>query len=62
VIACEYASIFAALGVQVTIIDRYERPLGFLDAELTQRFVRSFEARGGRFGSSTLNRGMVCLP
>jgi NAD(P) transhydrogenase len=49
VIACEYASIFAALGVQVTIIDRYERPLGFLDAELTQRFVRSFEARGGRF-------------
>ncbi len=49
VIACEYASIFAALGVQVTIIDRYERPLGFMDAELTQRFVRSFEARGGRF-------------
>jgi NAD(P) transhydrogenase len=49
VIACEYASIFAALGVQVTIIDRYERPLGFLDAELTQRFVRSFEAHGGRF-------------
>jgi NAD(P) transhydrogenase len=49
VIACEYASIFAALGVQVTIIDRYERPLGFLDAELTQRFVHSFEAHGGRF-------------
>src|SRR5215470_10254013 len=49
VIACEYASIFAALGVQVTIIDRYERPLGFMDAELTHRFVRSFEAHGGRF-------------
>jgi len=49
VIACEYASLFAALGVQVTVIDRHERPLGFLDAELTQRFVRSFEARGGRF-------------
>src|SRR5262249_55450016 len=49
VIACEYASIFAALGVQVTIIDRYERPLSFMDAELTQRFVRSFEAHGGRF-------------
>jgi NAD(P) transhydrogenase len=49
VIACEYASIFVALGVRVTIIDRYERPLGFLDAELTQRFVRSFEDRGGRF-------------
>lgn len=49
VVACEYASLFAALGVQVTVIDRHERPLGFLDAELTQRFVRSFEARGGRF-------------
>jgi len=49
VIACEYASLFAALGVQVTVIDRHERPIGFLDAELTQRFVRSFEARGGRF-------------
>jgi NAD(P) transhydrogenase len=49
VIACAYASIFAALGVQATIIDRYERPLGFMDAELTQRFVRSFEAHGGRF-------------
>ena len=49
VIACEYASIFAALGVQVRMIDRAERPLDFLDAELTQRFVRSFEARGGRF-------------
>jgi NAD(P) transhydrogenase len=49
VMACEYASIFAALGVQVSIIDRDERPLGFLDPELTQRFVRSFEARGGHF-------------
>ncbi len=49
VIACEYASLFAALGVQVTMIDRHERPLGFMDAELTQRFLRSFEASGGRF-------------
>ena len=49
VIACEYASIFAALGVQVSMIDGAERPLGFLDTELTQRFVRSFEACGGRF-------------
>lgn len=49
VIACEYASIFAALGVRVSIIDRHERPLGFLDVELTQRFLRSFEARGGRY-------------
>ena len=35
VIACEYASIFAALGVKVTMIDQAPRPLGFLDPELT---------------------------
>jgi NAD(P) transhydrogenase len=49
VIACEYASIFAALGVKVTIVDKAERPLGFLDAELTERFVTAFETAGGKF-------------
>ena len=53
VIACEYASIFALLGVKVTLIDRFERPLGFLDHDLTQRFVESFEANGGSFLSET---------
>jgi len=38
---------FAALGVQVTIIDRAERPLQFFDAELVQTFVQSFEQKGG---------------
>ena len=42
VIACEYASIFAALGVQVTIIDKGDRPLGFLDPELSEGFRKSF--------------------
>jgi NAD(P) transhydrogenase len=49
VIASEYASIFASLGVQVTMIDRSERPVSFLDAELTDCFVRGFAANGGRF-------------
>lgn len=49
VIASEYASIFLALGVQVTMIDRYPRPLGFLDSDLTDRFVQQFEANGGKF-------------
>jgi NAD(P) transhydrogenase len=49
VIACEYASIFAALGTQVTIIDKGERPLAFLDRELTSRFVEAFTATGARF-------------
>ncbi|MEO6546118.1 MAG: Si-specific NAD(P)(+) transhydrogenase [Nitrospiraceae bacterium] len=49
VVASEYASIFAALGVQVTIIDRADRPLQFLDAELVKMFVQSFEQQGGRY-------------
>jgi NAD(P) transhydrogenase len=49
VVACEFASIFVALGVEVTMIDHRSRPLAFLDAELCDFFVRSFEAAGGRF-------------
>ena len=53
VIASEYASIFQALGVKVTMIDRYPRPLGFLDADLTDKFVRAFTAMGGTFLGGT---------
>jgi len=53
VIASEYASIFLALGVEVTMIDKYPRPLGFLDADLTSEFVRAFESSGGRFIGNT---------
>lgn len=35
VIACEYASIFQALGVQVTLINGRDRLLGFVDIEAT---------------------------
>jgi NAD(P) transhydrogenase len=49
VIACEYASIFAMLGVKVTLVDRYPQPLGFLDKDLVAGFVTSFERRGGIF-------------
>jgi NAD(P) transhydrogenase len=49
VIACEYASIFASLGVKVVMLDKAPRPIGFLDPELTERFVRLFEQMGGRF-------------
>jgi NAD(P) transhydrogenase len=34
VIGCEYASIFAALGIRVTLIDRRNRLLPFVDAEI----------------------------
>jgi NAD(P) transhydrogenase len=35
VIGCEYASIFAALGVRVTLVDKRDRLLPFVDAEIT---------------------------
>jgi NAD(P) transhydrogenase len=36
VIGCEYASMFAALGVRVTVIDKRPRLLPFVDAEVTE--------------------------
>jgi len=37
VIGCEYASIFKALGVDVTLVDGRDRLLPFLDAEISNR-------------------------
>jgi NAD(P) transhydrogenase len=36
VIGCEYASIFTALGVAITLVDGRERLLPFLDAEISE--------------------------
>ena len=49
VIACEYASTFASLGVKVTLLDKAPMPLGFLDPELVDFFVRQLTANGGEF-------------
>ena len=49
VIASEYASIFAALGTKVTMIDAAPRPLAFLDPELVRVFANSFERMHGSF-------------
>ena len=49
VIACEYASIFAALGCQVTLVDKAAEPLGFLDSALRKEFCSGLEAMGGRY-------------
>lgn len=49
VIASEYASTFACLGVRVVMIDRYPTPMGFLDPDLIEIFVREFESNGGEF-------------
>jgi len=49
VIACEYASIFAALGCTVTMLDKAAEPLGFLDPALRTGFLAAFRAMGGEY-------------
>lgn len=55
VIGCEYASIFALLGVEVTLVDRAPYPLQFMDKELVDQFVRGLEHHGSHYiGESQL--------
>lgn len=49
VVASEYASIFAALGVRVTVVDTNPRPMSFLDPELTRAYLAQLETFGGRY-------------
>lgn len=49
VIGSEYASIFTALGVRVTLIDGRERLLPFVDGEIAERLQRQLESLGLRF-------------
>lgn len=39
VIGVEYASMFAALGVKVTLVERRDRPLEFLDREIVEELI-----------------------
>jgi NAD(P) transhydrogenase len=41
VIGCEYACMFAALGVKVTLVDAREAMLGFLDDEMVTQLLES---------------------
>jgi NAD(P) transhydrogenase len=49
VIGVEYGSIFAALGVEVTLIETRDRILPFVDAEIVQRLVHQLEGIGLTF-------------
>lgn len=49
VIGTEYASIFTALGVKVTLVELRERILPFLDTEIVNRLTQQLERRGLRF-------------
>jgi NAD(P) transhydrogenase len=47
-VGCEYASIFTALGVEVTLVDSGERVLSFFDAEISELLARAFSRMGMR--------------
>ena len=46
VIGCEYASIFTAMGVEVTLVDGRERLLPFLDAEISDLLRARLQSLG----------------
>jgi NAD(P) transhydrogenase len=49
VIGSEYASVFTALGAQVTLVDTRDRLLPFVDAEIADRLRQQLERLGLRF-------------
>jgi NAD(P) transhydrogenase len=49
VIGCEYASIFMALGIEVTLVDGRDVLLPFLDPEISTRLRERFAAPGMQF-------------
>lgn len=49
VIGLEYASMFAALGVEVTLVDTRQRPLEFLDVEIVDELIHEMRNYGVTF-------------
>ena len=49
VIGIEYASMFAALGIEVTVVDKREHPLEFLDRELVDELLHQMRNAGVTF-------------
>ena len=49
VIGIEYASMFAMLGVQVTLVDQRSRPLEFVDHEIVDELIHQMRSRNVLF-------------
>lgn len=43
VIACEFATIFASLGSEVTLVDSHAQPLDYLDTDIVSRLMEDFD-------------------
>lgn len=52
VIGCEYACMFATLGIRVTLIEARDRLLSFLDEEVTDALMQKMESLGIAFRMS----------
>ena len=66
-VGCEYASIFTALGVEVTLVDSGERVLSLFDGEISQLLAQVFAGVGMRLvlgsGRAAVGRddnGLIC--
>jgi len=57
-VGCEYASIFTALGVEVTLLEATDRLLSFIDQEIAGQLAASFRAQGMRI---ELGTGLVSV-
>lgn len=57
VIGCEYASIFAALGVAITIVEGRDRLLRFVDRQIADALASDYRRRGAvlRLGETVRN-------
>src|SRR5262245_13422281 len=58
VIGMEYASMLAALGMTVTLVDQRERPLEFLDREIVDELVHQMRARNVTFRLGEAVKGL----
>ena len=62
VIGIEYASMFSALGVEVTVIDGRERPLEFLDSEIVDELMHQMRKRNVLFRLGETVESMEAAP
>jgi NAD(P) transhydrogenase len=64
VIGVEYASIFAAVGVPVTLVERRERMLEFLDHEVVDELIHQMRSRNVtfRFGENVASLAVSAEP
>jgi len=62
VIGCEYATMFAAMHVKVTLVDGRDRLLPFLDLEMGERLRGAMNSLGILFQTNATTRSVVRVP